>query len=79
MGPQELLLATVKSWKLTRFGHVTQHNSETTMLQGTLAGPDQGDGERGVPEQARVQGLRKPQGGCRDNIPAGGLPDTVEF
>ena len=36
-GPQELLLATVKRWKLTYFGHVMCHDS-LSILQCTLEG-----------------------------------------
>ena len=39
VGPWEPLLATVKKWKLTRFGHVMCHNSRPkTILQGTMEG-----------------------------------------
>ena len=35
--PQEPLKATVKRWKLARFGDVTRHNSlSKTILHGTL-------------------------------------------
>ena len=35
VGPQELLLATVRRWKLAWFGHVTCHDSlSKTVLQG---------------------------------------------
>ena len=37
VGPQKPLLATVKRWKRTWFGHVTRHDSlSKTTLQGTL-------------------------------------------
>ena len=37
--PQEPLLATLKIWKLARFGHVTRHNSLSKIIfQGTLEG-----------------------------------------
>ena len=39
VGSWEPLLATVKKWKLTRFGHVMCHNSRPkTILQGTMEG-----------------------------------------
>ena len=39
VGSQEPLLATIKSWKLAWFRHVTRHNSlSKTILQGTLEG-----------------------------------------
>ena len=38
VGPQELLLATVKKWKLAWFGHVTRHSFSKTILQGILEG-----------------------------------------
>ena len=39
VGPQEHLLATVKRWKLARFGHVTCHNNfSKIILQGPLEG-----------------------------------------
>ena len=39
VGPQELLLATIKRWKPGWFGHVTRHDSlSKTILQGTLEG-----------------------------------------
>ena len=39
VGPQELLLATVKRRKLACFGHVTRHDSlSKTILQGNLEG-----------------------------------------
>ena len=39
LGPQEPLLATVKRWKLTWFGHIMSHDSlSKTILQSTLEG-----------------------------------------
>ena len=39
VGPQEPLLATVKSWELARLRHVTHQDSlSKTILQGTLEG-----------------------------------------
>ena len=38
VGPQEPLLATVKTQKLAQFRHVTCHNSSKNILQDTLGG-----------------------------------------